>query len=252
MRYTIALPATPDFFHHIDLGYDFKSTDSNILTGGNSVFPTTSELDQFVAAYGFRAVDRHRPDGLTMTLVGSPGHLTPRNTQSALAAQQVGATPSYLYGRLSIDRLTNLPFGSVYSTRLTAQYSSDNLLPSEQLVFGGIQSVRGFMELSATRDTGVLMQNEFRLAPVMPGWWHSASDAGTMTPFLFLDLGVGRNHLNLEHVRRSWLEMVSTGPGLTWNAAPNAVLRLSWGFPLIRNGHTGPLLGPQFGMQITF
>jgi hypothetical protein len=46
--------------------------------------------------------------------------------------------------------------------------------------------------------------------------------------------------------------MVSTGPGLTWQLTPNAALRLSWGFPLIRNGHTGPFLGPQFGTQMSF
>lgn len=251
-RYTIALPTTPEFIHQMNIGYDFKSTNSDVLTGGNSVFPTTSELDQFVIAYDFRSADAIGLTGLTMTVVGSPGHLTPRNTQNALSTQQVGATPSYLYGRLSIDRLTNLPFETVFSTRLTAQYSSDNLLPSEQLAFGGVQSVRGFMELSTTRDTGLLMQNEWRLAPVSLGLRHSSSDAETLTPFVFLDLGMGRNHLILEGVRRSWLEMVSTGPGLTWSIAPNALLRMSWGFPLIRNGNTGPLLGPQFGMQITF
>jgi hypothetical protein len=60
------------------------------------------------------------------------------------------------------------------------------------------------------------------------------------------------NHLDQAGVERSWLEMVSTGPGLTWQLTPNAALRPSWGFPLIRNGHTGPSLGPQFGTQISF
>jgi hemolysin activation/secretion protein len=73
-----------------------------------------------------------------------------------------------------------------------------------------------------------------------------------MVPFVFLDMGAGRNHLDLADVRRSWVEMVSVGQGLTWQFLPTAALRLSWGFPLIRNGHTGPFLGPQFGTQITF
>jgi hypothetical protein len=46
--------------------------------------------------------------------------------------------------------------------------------------------------------------------------------------------------------------MLSVGPGLTWQIIPTATLRLSWGFPLIRNGHLGSFLGPQFGTQITF
>jgi hemolysin activation/secretion protein len=251
-RYSIALPASPDFIHHIELGYDFKSTNNNVLTGGNAVFPTTSELDQFVFGYIARRSDTRGLTDLAALLVGSPGHLTPRNTQGALAEQQPGASPSYVYGRLSIERLTNLPFDLAWNVKLTGQYSSDNLLPSEQLVFGGFRSIRGFAELGATRDEGILMQNELRLAPLKLSSLGLQTDSTILVPFVFLDLGAGRNHLGQDGLERSWLEMVSTGPGLSWQLAPNAALRLSWGFPLIRNGHTGPFLGPQFGAQISF
>jgi hemolysin activation/secretion protein len=73
-----------------------------------------------------------------------------------------------------------------------------------------------------------------------------------MVPFIFLDAGAGRNHLDMADIRRSWVELLSVGPGLTWQFMPGAALRLTWGFPLVRNGHTGPLLGPQFGTQIAF
>lgn len=251
-RYALALPGSPGLAHHIDLGYDFKSTNSNVLTGGNSVYPTTSELDQFVIGYTARRADALGETDVTATLVASPGDMTPGNTQSALASQQPGASDRYLYGRVGIERLTRLPFGGAWNARLTAQYSGDNLLPSEQLAFGGIQSIRGFVELGATRDEGVLMQNELRLAPVKASWLPGLGDDDALVPFVFLDLGAGRNHLELPDVQRSWLEMVSVGPGLTWHFKPNAAFRLDWGFPLVRNGHTGPLLGPQFGAQITF
>ncbi|MGD0107334.1 MAG: ShlB/FhaC/HecB family hemolysin secretion/activation protein [Rhodopila sp.] len=251
-RYGMALPSSSDFMQHIDAGYDFKSTNSNVLTGGSSVFPTTSELDQFVLAYTFRRNDTSALTGATVELVGSPGHLTPGNTAAALGAQQPGASPSYVYGRLSAERLTSLPFETAWRAMITAQYSSDKLLESEQLQFGGVQSIRGFEEFAATRDEGVLMQNELRLAALKPGLFAGQTDTEALVPFVFLDLGAGRNHLDLAGVQHSWLEMVSAGPGLTWQFAPNIALRLSWGLPIIRNGHTGPLLGPQFGTQITF
>jgi hemolysin activation/secretion protein len=47
-RYSISLPASPNFILHLDLRYDFKITDNNILSGSNLVFPTTSKLDQFI------------------------------------------------------------------------------------------------------------------------------------------------------------------------------------------------------------
>jgi hemolysin activation/secretion protein len=248
-RYSMALPRTPDFVQRIEFGYDFKSTNTNVLSGGASVFPTTSELNQFSISYLARRRDSRGATGLDVTLAGSPGHLTPRDTGTAFAAQQPGASATYLYARFGFERLTELPHDFTWSARLTAQYSGENLLPSEQLVFGGSQSIRGFAELGATRDSGVVMQHELRLPPVsLP----TRPDAAGVVPFVFVDMGVGRNHLDPAGVRRSWIEQVSVGPGLTWSFLPAAALRLSWGFPLIRNGHTGPFLGPQFGTQITF
>jgi hemolysin activation/secretion protein len=247
-RYAISLPASASFIHHLELGYDFKSTNTNLLSGGDAVFPTASELNQFVLTYAFRRDDI----GLAATLVGSPGHLTDRNTAAALTSQQPGASPSYVYGRVSLERLTDLPRDAVWSARLTAQYSSDNLLPSEQLVFGGFRSIRGFEELGATRDEGLLMQHELRLPRLAAALFRPQTETQTLIPFVFLDAGAGRNHLPATVVPRSWLEMASTGPGMTWQITPNAGLRLSWGFPLIRNGHTGPAMGPQFGVQVTF
>ena len=248
-RYGLALPGFPDFTHRLDLGYDFKTTNTNILAGGNAIFPTTSELDQFVIAHTARLGDAFGSTTVTSMLVASPGHLSPRNTDAALGMQQPGAAASYVYGRLSIDRLTTLPHETAWAVRLTSQYAGGNLLPSEQLAFGGYQSIRGFVELGATRDTGILMQHEFRLAPVTV---HGLADTGPMVPFVFFDAGAGRNHHDMEGGQKSWLTLASAGPGLTWHVTQTIAVRLSWGFPLIRNGHTGPFLGPQFGTQIAF
>jgi hemolysin activation/secretion protein len=216
------------------------------------VFPATSELDQFVLDYAARRGDFQGWTAFTAILVGSPGHLTPRNTEAALADQQPGVSPSYLYGRISIGWLTALPYDAAWSARLTGQFSSDNLLSSEQLVLGGAQSIRGFVELAATRDSGAVMEQELRFPPIKLDVLPGLSEAGPMVPFVFLDAGVGRNHLDLADVRRSWVEMVSVGPGLTWQFLPSAAFRFSWGFPLVHNGHFGSFLGPQFGTQITF
>jgi hemolysin activation/secretion protein len=251
-RYSILLASTAEFVHHIELGYDFKSTNNNVLTGGSAVFPTSSEVDQFALTYSARRNDPAGATGVRAELFGSPGNLTPLNTESAFASQQPGASPSYVYGRLSVERLTTLPLDGVWSARLTGQYSSANLLPSEQLIFGGVRSIRGFVELGATRDQGILIQNELRLAPIKLDLLRFQTGAPTLMPFVFLDTGAGRNHLDMPGFQRSWLEMVSSGPGMTLQFTPNAALRLSWGFPLIRNGRTGPFLGPQFGTQITF
>ncbi|HEX3882414.1 MAG TPA: ShlB/FhaC/HecB family hemolysin secretion/activation protein [Stellaceae bacterium] len=52
LRYQMNLPAQAWLKQHLDAGYDFKSTNNNLLFGGASVFDTTSEIDQFVLGYG--------------------------------------------------------------------------------------------------------------------------------------------------------------------------------------------------------
>jgi Haemolysin secretion/activation protein ShlB/FhaC/HecB len=124
-------------------------------------------------------------------LVGAPEYLTAGNTKSALGAQQPGASPPHPYGRVGIERLTSLPLNSVWNTGLTGQFSSDNLLPSEQLVFEGIRSIRGFVELGATREEGVVMQNELRLAPMKSSLNHVAADPSVRRRHT----GFNRDHL---------------------------------------------------------
>jgi hemolysin activation/secretion protein len=108
--------------------------------------------------------------------------------------------------------------------------------------------------LASSEYFGVLLSRGWagRLAPVKSCLIHVEADTEMLVPFVFLDLGAGRNHLDPIGIPRSWLEMVSAGPGLTGQFTPYAALRLNWGFPLVRNGQTGALLGPQFGTQVTF
>jgi hypothetical protein len=50
-RYNMILPTVWGIHQTLSLGYDFKTTNNDILFGGVSVFPSTSEVDQFVATY---------------------------------------------------------------------------------------------------------------------------------------------------------------------------------------------------------
>lgn len=254
-RYNMLLPNLWGVTQTLSLGYDFKSTNNNILFGGISVFPSTSEIDQFVGVYSGQRADPRGSTAVTATLVGSPGGLSPLNNNVAFSAQQAGATANYLYGRLSIDRLTNLPYGFDWSARVTAQLSDANLLPSEQLILGGYQSVRGFVEQGQTRDEGFTWQNELRVPRIATGLarlLHLDPDGDALVPFWFFDIGGGRNHSQEPGAPTSWVTLASTGPGVTFTVSRNLNFRFTWGVPLIRVGAFVPLLGPQFAVQLTF
>jgi hemolysin activation/secretion protein len=254
LRYTHMLPGLGSYTHDVILGYDFKSTNNNLLFGGFSVFNTTSEIDQFTLGYGGQIPDRFGSTSFELDLVGSPGNLTPDNTNAAFNAQQGGATANYAYAHLIAERLTNLPRGFTWDLRGTAQLSDATLLPSEQVIFGGYASVRGFEEQGATRDNGVLVENELRLPPIhtgLPAMLGAKGVTDQLVPFLFLDFGAGWNHQEFDG-EASWIELSSVGPGVRWQISRYLTSRFVWGIPLQRYGQAGPLLGPQFAVQATF
>ncbi|MDB5393801.1 MAG: peptide transporter [Rhodospirillales bacterium] len=253
LRYTIPLPAPSWFSHRLVLGYDFKSTNNNILFGGASVFATTSEIDQFQVEYIAQAPDSIGSTSIDLVLVGSPGGLTALNNDAVFESQVPGAKARYMYGRASAERLTDLPRGLTWDIRGTAQFSEASLLPSEQMVFGGYSSVRGFEEQSGTRDNGILVENELRAPPIttrLPQLLGLALLNDQLAPFIFLDYGAGWNHRDGPLVG-SWLSLGSIGPGMTYQMGHAVYVRFTWGFPILRQGQDLPRLGPQFAVQFT-
>ena len=254
-RYAHALPPMGSANGRLTFGYDYKSTNNNVLFGGMTVFPTTTEIDQFLASIDAGMPDRYGSTRIGLTLVGSPGNMTGRNTDAAFASQQAGASAHYAYARLQLERVTTLPARLNWHSLVTAQVSSGNLLPSEQLVFAGRQSVRGFVEQSATRDEGVTWQNELRapeLGKSLGKLLGLGERAGTFTPYLFLDAGVGNNHTRLDGAPSSRVSVISAGPAMSWQLSSRLTVNVSWGFPLLREGNVGQRLGPEFDIQAVF
>jgi hemolysin activation/secretion protein len=252
LHYTIPLPAPSWMNHRMTLGYDFKSTNNNILFGGFNVFGTTSEVDQFSADYNAQIPDAHGTTNVDVNLVFSPGGLTTLNTDSIFNTQVPGAKAEYFYAHLSADHQTKLGGDWGWDLRGTLQLSADALLPSEQIVLGGYASVRGYQDQAATRDNGLLIENEIRAPSIkigLPG--HLGLDKGEdLIPFVFLDYGAGWNHVNGTAVG-SWISIASAGPGMTYQLGKIADIRFNWGIPLGHHGESAPRLGPQFAVQFS-
>jgi hemolysin activation/secretion protein len=252
LHYTIPLPALSWLTHRLTLGYDFKSTNNNILFGGVNVFGTTSEIDQFSADYNAQIPGAYGATTIDATLVFSPGGLTALNTDDIFNTQVPGAKAEYFYARLSADHQSKLGGDWGWDLRGTLQMSAGALLPSEQIVLGGYASVRGYQDQAATRDNGLLIENEIRAPSIkigLPG--HLGLDKGEdLIPFVFLDYGAGWNHLNGTAIG-SWISIASAGPGMTYQVGKIADIRFTWGIPLGHHGESAPHLGPQFAVQFS-
>jgi hemolysin activation/secretion protein len=260
LRYQHALPGFQvrgfgPLTQTLTFGYDFKSTNNNILFGGLSVFPSTTEIDQFLAIYGASVPDAWGSTHLTVTLVGSPGGLTQLNNTATFQTQQAGARADYFYGNAAIERLTDLPDGLTWDAKAIYQRSNGILLSSEQLSFGGPYANRGFITAGATRDEGFQTTHELRAPafhPNLPGLFGAPGWQDQFVPFVFFDYGIGWNHPAPGTSNDLWLSETTIGPGVTYQLDRYLAMRFTYGVPLQRVGFTGDTLRSQFSVTLTY
>ncbi len=153
----------------LQVGYDFKTTNNNLEFGGAQVFASRAEVDQFPLVYDATLTDPRGQTGLENQIVLSPGALTGGNSNQAFGAIVPGATADYIYDRLSVTRTTYLPRGFSWSARATGQVSDRNLMYSEQLGAGGMDSVRGYYTDTALGSRGLLVSQEVRAPAIALG-----------------------------------------------------------------------------------
>ena len=146
----------------LQLGYDFKTTDNNLEFGGEQVFASQADIDQFPLIYDATLTDRYGQTAFQNQLVLSPGGITGANDNQAFETLVPGSSASYAYDTIGLTRTTFLPWGFSWTARVLGQVANHNLLDSEQLGLGGMGSVRGYFTDTALGSQGVLVSNEVR------------------------------------------------------------------------------------------
>jgi hemolysin activation/secretion protein len=222
----------------VTLGFDYKSTNNDLLFGGISVFPTSTEIFQLSAGYGAGIDDRLGSTRWMVTVTASPGGLSSENEDEAFASQRTDARARYVYGKLSVARNFRLPHGFSWSTQASFQAAGASLLPSEEMAFGGSATLRGFAEQAAIRDNGFLAETELSVRPLTPGLPGRLGFSGVadqLTLFAFIDYGYGWDRDEPPGVS-SRIKLASAGPGLRYQAGRNFTMRLTYGAPLLTRG----------------
>lgn len=243
-RYAIPLEK-PDFLsrqrfeHEWEFGYDFKYSTSNLEFGLAQVLASATDVHQFVAGYRATLRDDHGATSAGVTGFFSPGNFDGGNSDAAYALARAGAESSYAYGRIDLERFQSLPRGFTAVARATGQFADGNLLPSEQLGFGGYASVRGYEENEAIVDRGILASVEVR-APAFSlvdrlsrGGAHGGGDEFQW--LAFWDYAHGGNIDRLPGEAR-FISLSSIGPGFRWSFGNRFSMRLDCGFQLRESG----------------
>ncbi|QKQ75368.1 ShlB/FhaC/HecB family hemolysin secretion/activation protein [Nostoc sp. TCL240-02] len=130
-----------------------------------------------------------------------------------------------------IQRVQQLSADHLLLIQADLQLTPDSLLPSQQFVIGGGQSVRGYRQNIRSGDNGFRVAIEDRFTVQRN---ESGLSAIQLAPFL--DMGAVWNQSNNPNLLPDQTFLVGAGLGLLWNQAmgiDNLFLRLDYGFPFI-------------------
>jgi hemolysin activation/secretion protein len=210
-------------------GFDFKQTNTNLDLGGSSVYATPTDIAEIAIGY-----QRLRHDSCGAWCLGADLFVSPSGFSSfdnSATYQQVRANASaaFLYSRMYIERVVDLPWKLQFMGRATGQAADVNLLPSEQLGLGGFDTVRGYDMRLVNGDSGYVVNLELRTEPVSLGLDHDRHDSFQF--LVFHDLGGAMNH-TLSPGESPLVGLSSVGIGARYAMAPTVALRFDYGWQL--------------------
>lgn len=253
-RYNIPLPAPAWLRHSIDIGYDFKRSNNDLAFGGDTVYTSAVDVSELSLTYKAAAEDDFGKTILNIQGYYSPGGISGDGNDAAYQQARAGADTEYDYVRFIAQRDTKLPYDFTYVLRAVGQVSSGNLLPSEQLSFGGYDSIRGYQQNMWNTDEGWQLTNELRFPafsissifsdPIGKNW------ANDKFQFLFFwDYGVASNRY-IQPGESRYATFSSIGPGFRYSIGQYFSMRFDYGIRL-NDSNVGVPEGQSMDLAIT-
>ena len=235
IQYGIRLPS-PDFLdmrHEFFGGFEWKQSDSDVEFGQIRITDTTTDIGQFLLGYRTRIPDSLGNTRGEVTVYYSPGGMFDRAADGDYEAVRQGAGAEYIYTRLELERTTYLPEEFSLYNELAAQWSDKNLLPSEQLGFGGYYSIRGFDSRALVdTDEGIYLRSELHSPPFGIARYLTESFDDELVLLVFLDYGIAYRNSPLPG-QEEQVTMASFGPGFRYRLQDNVDLRFDYGIQWI-------------------
>ena len=164
-----------DLTEDLQFGFDFKRTNNDIAFGGFNISSSFTDIAEFPILYTLSGRDDWGTTSIANLAELSPGRFNRNNSDAAFQPPNAffgtgvyDASARYAYDNFTLSRVTRLPFDFSVVDRWEGQLSTSNLLPSETLDDGGIDSVRGYDERTASGSLGVVGTQEFRTPVFSP------------------------------------------------------------------------------------
>jgi len=234
-RYGIPFkPLYADFRSEINIGADFKRTNSSLFFGDtfNTVPLVTKNVNLTQLALSYEIDYKFPHNQLTFNIAAyvSPAEWIPDQTKADFNSLRADAKPRYGYGDFSLGDVYTRKHGSIMAL-LRGQAATGPLLPSEQFGLGGFATVRGYDERDFDSDDAVCFNFELRSPQIRL----FGSKAKNNLYFLaFFDYGLGHNYHNELKGIPATEYLMSAGPGVRLLMYPYLTARLDYGFQLHR------------------
>lgn len=245
MRYLMPLKDLGKYSHQLDLGFDFKQTENNLEFGGLDVYSSSVDTAQFALQYSGGTSDRWGTTDFSVAGFFSPGHFTTHQRTPDYNNARAGTDPQYVYGTVDLERTWDLPKGMSVAHRIHAQFSTDRLQSTEQLLLGGVNSVRGYDDRLVAADEGVQINLELRSPDFMLGRIQGDDQYENRLQFvLFYDYGWGRNKGRYAGEAKN-MYLNSVGAGVRYRLGTHVSARFDYGRLL--HSLKGGLVGSDHG-----
>ncbi len=211
-------------------GLDMKGADNFADFG---VFPALSSGPEVHAVNLMLGVSSEQKynDGVTrygVDVFASPGSLLSNNHSRDFKRIRREAQSTYAYTRAYVERLYNVNCHSDLFFRLTGQVATGPLMPTEQLGFGGFNSVRGYDARTLNGDNGYILNAEYRTKPVIGCLDRKPT---SFVALAFADVAQ-QDNWNAGNVHPDDEFFASVGAGFRYVVDPGVSLRLDYGVPL--------------------
>ncbi|NJR50444.1 MAG: BamA/TamA family outer membrane protein [Leptolyngbyaceae cyanobacterium CSU_1_3] len=128
-----------------------------------------------------------------------------------------------------IQRVQRLSNDHLLIAQADVQLSPDSLLPSQQFVIGGGQSLRGYRQNARSGDNGFRFSLEDRISVL-----RDASGVPTLQVVPFVEVGSVWNKSNNPNRLINETFLAAAGLGLIWEPVPRFTIRLDYAIPFVR------------------
>jgi hemolysin activation/secretion protein len=152
-RYSPLLPGTDDYLQTFSFGLDYKNVKQTLVLqgGGNSDSPIS--YVPLVATYTGNLFSQSRSTILDVTTTSGLRSFF-GNNDAEFNTKRNGASSSFLVLHGDLQHTENIFRWALFG-KFEKQMSSGTLVPTEQFIAGGAESVRGYLEGERAGDSGM-------------------------------------------------------------------------------------------------